>query len=63
MAETYELDCQNGNTLWADAITKEIKNACIAFDIMEGGDRPHKGWNKLLLTASPFFSGHTLNDL
>jgi hypothetical protein len=32
--EAFELDCKNGNTFWADAIAKEMKEVCIAFDIL-----------------------------
>jgi len=35
--EAYELDRINGNTLWRDTITKEMKNVLIAFDILEDG--------------------------
>jgi len=35
--EAYELDKINGNTLWRDAIAKEMKNVMIAFDILEDG--------------------------
>jgi len=31
------LDKENGNTLWADAIAKEMKNVRIAFRILENG--------------------------
>ena len=33
IAEARRLDKKNGNTLWQDAIYKEIKNNAIAFDI------------------------------
>jgi hypothetical protein len=32
--EAVELDEGNGNTLWQDAIRKEMNNVCIAFKIM-----------------------------
>ena len=35
----YELDKHNGNTLWVDAIAKEMKNARIAFNILSNGER------------------------
>jgi hypothetical protein len=31
--EALALDHKNGNTIWADAIAKEMKEVCIAFDI------------------------------
>ena len=33
------LDKQNGNTLWQDAIAKEMKNVKPAFQILEDGSR------------------------
>ena len=33
--EAYQLDGNNNNTKWADAIAKEMKNVSIAFDILE----------------------------
>jgi hypothetical protein len=36
--EALALDRKNGNTLWADAIiTKEMKEVCIAFNILPDG--------------------------
>ena len=32
--EAHKLDKENGNTLWADAIAKEMKNVQIAFNIL-----------------------------
>ena len=37
------LDKKNSNTLWADAITKYMKNIRVAFDIREKGDPPPVG--------------------
>ena len=34
--EAKELDAQNGNTLWWDAICKEMKNVKIAFELFDG---------------------------
>ena len=33
--EAYEIDKLNGNTFWANAISKEMTNVSIAFDILE----------------------------
>ena len=41
--EALALDSKNGNTLWADAITKEMKNVRVAFNIGEKGDSPPVG--------------------
>lgn len=35
--EAYQLDEDNGNTYWRDAIKKEMTNVSIAFDILEDG--------------------------
>ena len=34
--EALKLDKENGNTLWYDAITKEMKNVRIAFEEWKG---------------------------
>ena len=31
------LDKENGNTLWADALTKEMTNVSVAFELLEEG--------------------------
>jgi hypothetical protein len=36
--EAYEFDRKNGNTLWADAIKKEMENVRVAFWIFEDGE-------------------------
>ena len=38
VAEDHDLDKKNGNTLWDNAILKEMKNMNIAFDIMPDGE-------------------------
>ena len=39
--EAYEIDRENNDTYWTDAIKLEMKNVGIAFDILpEGADRP-----------------------
>ncbi len=35
--EALDLDRQNGNTLWPDAIAKEMKEVFIAFNILPDG--------------------------
>jgi hypothetical protein len=32
--EALDIDCKNGNIFWADALTKEMSNVCIAFEIL-----------------------------
>lgn len=43
----YELDAKNGNTLWRDALKKEMFNVGIAFEVLEQGQTAPKGWNKV----------------
>eukprot|EP00590_Aulacoseira_subarctica_P006350 CAMPEP_0172427118 /NCGR_PEP_ID=MMETSP1064-20121228/40690_1 /TAXON_ID=202472 /ORGANISM="Aulacoseira subarctica , Strain CCAP 1002/5" /LENGTH=73 /DNA_ID=CAMNT_0013171139 /DNA_START=861 /DNA_END=1082 /DNA_ORIENTATION=- len=38
-AEAYEIDRENGDTNWADAITKEMQNNYIAFDVKGPGEK------------------------
>ena len=35
--EALKLDKKNGNTLWADAISTEMKNVKVAFKILDDG--------------------------
>ena len=35
--EALTLDAKNGNTLWADAISKEMENARVAFEVLPDG--------------------------
>ena len=39
MREAKIIDDANGNTLWQDAIAKEINAVRIAFKILEGSDK------------------------
>jgi Reverse transcriptase (RNA-dependent DNA polymerase) len=43
VAEALELDRRNGNTLWYDAITKEMTNIMIAFKFLDPGQSPPIG--------------------
>ena len=36
--EAYKLDKKNNNTLWRDAIKKEMTNVSIAFHILDRGE-------------------------
>ena len=36
--EAYDVDAQNGNTLWADAISKEMQNVKVAFKMLDEGE-------------------------
>jgi hypothetical protein len=40
-----ELDKKNGNTFWADAIAKEMKDVCVAFkSLLDGQPAPIGGY-------------------
>ena len=45
----------NGNTLWANEISKEMKNVNIDFDIMPDGERVPNGYKNICC--------HTLFDM
>ena len=53
--EAYLIDELNGNTLWRDAINKEMNNLKVAFDILPEGKRPPPGYSKA--------SGHIIFDV
>jgi hypothetical protein len=50
-----EIDQKNGNTLWQDALSKEMGNVCIAFEILGPGMKVPLGWHKA--------SGHLVFDV
>jgi hypothetical protein len=41
-----KIDCKNGNTLWQDALAKEMGNLCIAFEIFGPNAKAPPGWHK-----------------
>ncbi len=45
--EALALDCKNGNTLWADAIAKEMREVHIAFNILPDGSSAPVGYQKI----------------
>jgi len=45
--EALELDRKNGNTFWADAIAKEMKEVRIAFNILPDGHVVRNGYQKI----------------
>ena len=49
------LDEANGNTLWMDALRKEMHNVGVAFEILEDGARAPHGWKPV--------TGHLVWDL
>ena len=46
--EAVKLDEKNNNTLWQDAIAKEMKNVRIAFKILEDGAEPPPSYQFML---------------
>ena len=53
--QAYDLDRSNGNTLWRDALNKEMSNLQVAFDILPQGHKPPPGYRKA--------SGHIIFDV
>jgi hypothetical protein len=51
----YEIDKKNGNTLWGDALKKEMMNVGVAFEILPVDGQPPPGWSKV--------SGHIIFDI
>jgi hypothetical protein len=45
--EALELDKKHGNTFWADAIAKEMKDVCVAFKILLDGQSVPIGYQKI----------------
>ena len=44
VARALEIDRENGNTLWQDAIAKEMKAVSIAFKVLTNGESPPPGY-------------------
>ena len=40
ITEAYEIDKENGNTLWRDAIKRKMENVSVSFEVLEGGKIP-----------------------
>ena len=47
ITEAYEIDKENGNTLWRDAIKRKMENVSVAFEILEDGKRPSAAHKKV----------------
>jgi len=43
----YEIDKENGNTMWRDAILKEMKNVREAFKVLHGEEKPPPGFQEI----------------
>ena len=50
-----EIDQKNKNTLWQDALAKDMGNVCVAFEILGPNAKAPPGWYKA--------SGHIIFDL
>jgi hypothetical protein len=46
IAQAYAIDRKNNNSLWRDAINKEMENMKVAFDILPEGQRAPVGYTK-----------------
>ena len=55
LPHAYKIDAENRNTLWRDAIRKEITNIGIAFEILEEDMKTPVGWNMV--------TGHIIFDV
>ena len=40
ITDIYDIDKENGNTVWRDAIKRKIENVPIAFEVLEDGEKP-----------------------
>ena len=47
VAEAMKLDAANGNSLWLDSITKEMKNSRVAFELLDKGDKAPVGYKEI----------------
>jgi hypothetical protein len=43
----YDIDRANSNTLWKDALTKEMTKARVAFEVLEEEMKAPIGWSKV----------------
>lgn len=49
------IDRENGNTMWQDAVSKEMRNVGIAFEILDEGQKAPIGWHAV--------TGHLIWDV
>jgi hypothetical protein len=47
VGQAYALDEKNGNSLWRDAIAKEMENVMVAFEIKNPGEKPPDGYGEI----------------
>ena len=50
-----ELDRQNSNTMWMDALAKEMDNVGVAFEVLDEREQAPNGWKKV--------TGHLVRDV
>ena len=43
----HEIDLRNGNTMWRDALKKEMYNVGVAFEILDEGTHAPHGWKQV----------------
>ena len=43
----HEIDSRNGNTMWRDALRKEMYNVRVAFEILDEGTHAPHGWKRV----------------
>ena len=55
IAEAIEIDKENGNTLWMDAVRLEMANVCIAFEEYDGDPNKLAGYIQI--------TGHLVFDV
>ena len=53
--QAHAIDQKNNNTLWKDAIDKEMLNVGVAFEVLEDNKTPLVGWSKV--------TGHMIFDV
>ena len=44
----HSIDRANGNSLWCDALAKEMMEVGVAFEVLEACARPPHGWNRVI---------------
>ncbi len=55
MEHAFAVDKKNGNSLWRDALAKEMTEVGVAFEVLDEGISAPKGWHKV--------TGHLIWDV
>ena len=45
--EAVRLDEKNGNSIWQDPINNDMKNSCIALELLERNGKPHVDYTEI----------------